>query len=509
VKINWIKRILSTSLCVVLSELLLVGCVATPQKDNVINHSEGFPKDKIESKSEKIKRFEISDKWVETIEAENKQVIIDADTSIKIPKIKNTPVYEIEKDSFENQDLKRLVTYFSDGKQIYQNPKMTKNEIEEIREMIQDNKGIYGRTGKYEYTADYLSNIKRLIKTAPESVKLNKIKNIEFSKYKATDYSIINYGMPSEDVVNQEDYFLGFIKNENKTAKITAVKGTIKNDKSGAFEYTVGTVYNESNLENDLTFKDTSVRRSMDSYIEEFNKYIDNATNTYSQSPSVSEEYAKNVANAILKDLGIEDHLELKTIEKAICYNKVREWNPYNNDESPDSLGYTLTYSYPYERVPMYMYPEVRNKYKDLGEMVYAPSFEPEILRITISKDGVRMFQWKNMSKKKDTITENSKLLPFSEIKTHLMEHLMAVKVSTDNVNGFKSEDGQNQVYIKNINFGISFMNALEHPKNVWLVPVWIFKVETISHRKGYDDVNIGTEYVVLNAYDGGYVAPL
>ena len=41
--------------------------------------------------------------------------------------------------------------------------------------------------------------------------------------------------------------------------------------------------------------------------------------------------------------------------------------------------------------------------YNDLPETMYAPSFLTEQIRVIITKEGVQRFEWRNISKRKDT----------------------------------------------------------------------------------------------------------
>jgi len=85
-------------------------------------------------KSSENKDFAAPDLWHEQFETENKQVVMDANITVETPQIKNTPVYEMVKKKFGNKDLKQLVDYFSKGKQIYKYPKMTKDELAEVKD---------------------------------------------------------------------------------------------------------------------------------------------------------------------------------------------------------------------------------------------------------------------------------------------------------------------------------------------------------------------------------------
>ncbi|TCS77925.1 hypothetical protein [Muricomes intestini] len=61
---------LKSFLPVVLCGVLLAGCVETPQNDNVVDRSEGFPKEKMLKESNENKDFDTPDLWHEHFETE-------------------------------------------------------------------------------------------------------------------------------------------------------------------------------------------------------------------------------------------------------------------------------------------------------------------------------------------------------------------------------------------------------------------------------------------------------
>lgn len=141
-----------------------------------------------------------------------------------------------------------------------------------------------------------------------------------------------------------------------------------------------------------------------------------------------------------------------------------------------------------------------------IPETVYAPQFSSEKIQIIITKDGVQKFAWTNMSKKIDTVANNTKLLSFDEIKEKLADHLLYSALSDD---GDELKDtGTKCIYnVTNIQIRAANINAFEEPEKVWLVPVWVFNLEKTGLTSDGEVLKWGTENVVLNAIDGGFVS--
>lgn len=124
-----------------------------------------------------------------------------------------------------------------------------------------------------------------------------------------------------------------------------------------------------------------------------------------------------------------------------------------------------------------------------------------------VTKEGIQLFEWTDISKKTDVIAENTKLLTFDEIKEKLADHLLYAQIA--NLGGISPEGFANIYTVKNVQLRAANINAYNKPKRSWLVPVWVFDVEgKMQHKTGKEITteNIGPETVVLNAIDGGFI---
>ena len=145
--------------------------------------------------------------------------------------------------------------------------------------------------------------------------------------------------------------------------------------------------------------------------------------------------------------------------------------------------------------------------YESLAETMYAPSFQAEGIRIIVTKEGIQLFEWTDISKQKDLIAENTKLLPFDKIKERLADHLLYTQVAA--LGGISQEGFTNIYTVKDVQLRAANINAYEDAAAAWLVPVWIVDVDHVMIFKTDEETtegNLNPETVVLNAIDGGFV---
>ena len=191
---------------------------------------------------------------------------------------------------------------------------------------------------------------------------------------------------------------------------------------------------------------------------------------------------------------------------KAIGTEDSEGWAGLEDGELTKSVGYSVYLSPKAGDVAGYTLPR-RMVYNDLPETMSAPSFLTEQIRVIITKEGVQRFEWRNISKRKDTVAENTKLLSFEEIKEKLAQHLLYVEVSE--MGGDKQDGSQGLYKVEDVQLRAANINAYEDPDAVWLVPAWIFKVNHTLRAESAGQVyesNLGPDVIILNAIDGGYV---
>lgn len=480
----------------------LMACAKTPQEEIVVDRSEGIPKESILEKDDDVpKDLQIPDHWHEKIERSDGFVTLEADYSPQIPEIYNTPVDVYEQSVLTNELLEKLCDYFSDGNPLYEYPKMTKDELESEKARMENYEGTWaslsGGLGSTQYWQDQLSKMDQLIDEAPEKAGTkNSIKPVLMEPVQTER----DFYDGVSDYYYDTDEKLGFTaKIDKENEKNPLIRAISYSDKLGSttnFLYSQGTFIDEEYLM-PLIHGNLDSNNKNDAWLKSLKEHME-------EIPSLSEEEALNEAKALLDKLSIKG-FEVGSCVKAIGNRNTETWVLWDEDNPFNEVGFSIYFYRTLGDLMGYSQrsPEIL---EGIPETVYAPQFSSEKIQIIITKDGVQKFAWTNMSKKIDTVANNTKLLSFDEIKEKLANHLLYSALSDD---GDELKDtGTKCIYnVTNIQIRAANINAFEEPEKVWLVPVWVFNLEKTGLTSDGEVLKWGTENVVLNAIDGGFVS--
>lgn len=501
------KRIIM-AVFVLIVGVALAACVKTPDEKVVVDKSKGLAKENIIPKEDKIpKDLGIPEHWQETINKSDGFVILSADCDIRIPDIYNTPVYSYERKPMTDKLLKKLCTYFSDGDKLYEDPAMTKSELKTEKDKLLNYKGRWGSSKEAisrQSVLEMTAKLDELIEKAPESKEEHKDIDIKLMSPYQTEVEYVKGWWHTRiwhGWYYDTEKKIGFTARIDRGREIDPIIRAINSDdKVGSttgFVFSQGTFIDEKELE-----QDWNNQKAFEWGMEEYLNYL-----TDKMEQTVDETFSKEDAlkevDQILKDLSIEE-LAVTDCVKAIGTMDSESWAGLDEDNLSLSAGYSIYLSpkagdllgYPLPRRPLY---------NDLPETLYAPSFLTEKLRIVVTREGIQRFEWIDISKKEDTIAENTKLLPFDKIQDRVLEHLFYAEISN-----FGEKEGYSISYeVKDVQLRAANINAYEDSSAAWLVPVWVFDIERSVSYKTADqslEYNSGIHTVVLNAIDGGYV---
>ena len=125
---------------------LLCGCEKTPEKEVVLSKVDGLPEGTTVEKSKGSKRnFCTTENWEETISKNDGAVTVEAKgISIFVPEIKNTPITEVKRTAFGEEQLKKLTDYFRGNNPLQEPSPLTKDEGSAYVEKIKNKEGAYG-----------------------------------------------------------------------------------------------------------------------------------------------------------------------------------------------------------------------------------------------------------------------------------------------------------------------------------------------------------------------------
>lgn len=492
--------------------LNLTACVKTPEESIVTDKSEGLSEKNIipKEKDGKEKKLNIPEHWKETITRKDGFVTVNADYEITVRNIYNTPVYAYRIRKMNQKLLEKLCSYFAEGSSLYEDPEMIKDEL--ITEKEKMTEGI-GNWGGYDEN-DILSmtgNMENMIekaaekKTSPEEIRVELtipkkagMERIGKSWNNATHKRSFN------NWYYETDKNMGFTARIAKERKVDPIIRAINYDteigSTTAFAYRQGTFIDERelNLEKEL---ENAFHYGNEEYLNYLSENMEHMTDE-----TFSEKDAVKTAKKVLKELSVTG-MSVGDCVKAIGNPDSESWAGAGTDDTQMSSGYAVYFSVKAGDVVGYPLTLASKQYENLAETVYAPSFITEGIRMIVTKDGIQLFEWTDISERTDVIAENTKLLTFDEIKEKLADHLLYAQIA--NLGGI-SPDGFTNIYtVKRVQLRAANINAYNESKVSWLVPVWVFDVEgKMQHKTGKEITteNLGPETVVLNAIDGGFI---
>lgn len=506
------KKALSVGI-ILIAMLCITACVKTPEEKVVVDKSEGIAKENILPKETKKKPKELGvpEHWQETMERSDRFAVLEADCDIEIPEVYNTPVYSYEMKPLTDERLEELCTYFAEGDRLYEDPPLTKEELSIHRDKMAGQKGTwesYGDPIAVSLLNNSIAKIDNMIEKAPDEKPEHtyieagftvpqkmQVENVRswnyvkgwFSWYHDTEEEIgftarVDKGRACDPVIRAVNYN----DKVGSAAGFVFSQGTFVDERELNLEWSIQKIYGESGV-NYLTYLSDKMEQMEDA--------------EFTQEDALAE------VDKILGDLSIED-VEVTDCVKAVGTSDSESWCGLDEDSLLQSTGYAVYLAPKAGDVAGYSFTAASSAYKDLPETTYAPSFLTEQIRMIVTREGLQRFEWINISRRKDTIAENTKLLTFDVIKEKLADHLLYI--STDSSGGGKPEGIEMLFTVKNVMLRAANINAYEDPKAVWLVPVWVFELEqTMKYEKAdQTEINeLGPKVVVLNAIDGGFVA--
>ncbi len=332
----------------------LCGCEKTPEKEIVLSKVDGIPEGTMIKKSEEIKEIAVPKKWKEAISKNNGAVTIQAnEITISVPEIKNTPITEVKRAVFGEEQLKKLTDYFRGDNPLQKSSPLTKDEGSAHMEKIKNKKGAYGNPTLEEgmNATDRLSNLKKILEALPgEDIQNAEIKEPAFGSYKgaygnptleegmnATDrlsnLKKILEALPGEDIQNaeikepafgsyKEDTYEAMLSGGNeeymqetfgdcffsaeipgkddKEARISAVKYDAEKGLNGGFFYIEGGVVTESQIQKAADMQEEASEKWKSEFAD-FSAKFEEETEELSLTEEQAEEEARKVKSFLLQ----------------------------------------------------------------------------------------------------------------------------------------------------------------------------------------------------------------
>lgn len=494
--------------------LVLTGCQKTPEESAVVSKQDGLSENVIAKPLEvgETREMDIPAHW-QMEELRNKdRMLIRADLDLEEKKLGNLPVIEMKNHVLTEEELKKLVKYFTEGETLYECQPYTKDVYEEVISRIENGEGMYAASYHWLEQLKIKQSAESGMELAPEKSAMQEKKKIEFTT-RFVDEGYEKAVMERIGAVRE-----GYDMYENREEKIwfeadaggvgTERKARIKAEtydaavgNSSSFSWTTG-------LES-YSYQEFDSRRMFFAYqmentftpqmLERMSLFEERYTNSMFDKTAGAAQ-----AEQVIKELGISD-MSLSSEEQVL-------WFPQNSyTEGSDSIGETddlwwmtdpavteCGYRYIFSREIGGLNVMVGNTAViETTEEMYSPPFPAETITITVTESGVKSFVWEGMSEEVKMITENTKLLPFEKIQEHLAEQIF---YWYSGCTAGQPEDDQTQFQyrVTDAKMGYTYITAYKNPEHAWLVPAWSF---TAIEGKGGEDIQYLT--YLIEALEG------
>lgn len=499
--------------------LCLSGCAETPEEAPVVSKAGGMLQNhqaEVIPEGE-FRELDVPSHWTETLERGNGQVTIEADVDIRVPQLGNIPVAELEPLVLTDEILGKLCAYFAGDRELYHPGARSKAQLIEEYERMKGKEGNYGNPYYKGTTASLLSKLEKLIEEAPEQEgEREKVEPVFAPEWYWEKDAALGKSIDNADQ-NKKEKFTAWVdtgKGVENDPVITAQKqGSIQKfsmgvqTEDGGFTYkTADILAEELDGENDLAAMKAAAENNTVGAGEGFQKQVQ-AYEEALEEPEITEQEARETAEKVLKDLGIEGVLFTKA-SRALIVPRNGCWNGPGADLSQAETGYTLLYYRSGIEGAEGWQQENATLYENLPETSYAPPFLQESVRITVGKEGICGFEWLNPAKETGTAAENVELIPFEEAAGRMADHLLYAKASMDELNGFDSSKMSSRYEVKAVKLCMVYVNAYEKPGHCWLVPAWAFELQWYLKVQGQAEIKREQQYCVISAVDGGYISP-
>ncbi len=485
-----------------LSAFLMTGCRKTPEESAVVSKAEGLSEDVIAGplESGEIRDTDIPEHWqMEELKGEDR-VTISADLEFGKMKIGNLPVIEVRNHVFGQEELERLVDYFSDGKELYVPQPYTKQVFRNVISRVDEKQGLYGSGYSWVNPLKTRQQMEAAVEIAPETNGTPEKAEVKFSEgfadqaqEAAKDYEI--YENREERIWFEADV------GEEREAHIQAEMYEPKVRNSSSFEWMQGArVMEYSAVESARMFFDYN-----DQQENAFTQALEERMALYEacyEQGAFDRDAGEEQARQVLADLEI-DGMSAGAKERILWFSdadypkgEVMAGNALDvfwiADPAKAEFGYSYTFS---REIGGLNVTAGSSSVSETTDDMYSPPFPVETITVTVTESGVKGFVWEGMMEEAKTVTENTELLSFEKIQKKLADQVFYRYSSYEQPD---SDTTLSRYTVTDAVLGYAYIPAYENPENAWLVPVWYFTVS--EGRDGVDWQNI---YYLVNALDG------
>lgn len=468
----------------ILSLMILIACVPTPEEDAVVNKNDGVLQQAVYATPLPEQRYEAPKTLhMDTFGSDDYRIEVDAE--VILPDTLKYPVVEIAQNPLSIEQARDYMRKLTFGEPIY----TYENEVPQTRAgILQRITAIQNALTNPEEHYSHLS--KEELQQAVEELQT------ELEMWQEAYRNAPEEFAPTEIDVDRIEF--------DPYGQITGEVHVPSERGRGIFI----TVTDSSVEYNNMTDWEDGVAFDFD-YTSDFRNL---------RGVTISKEEAVQKAEAFLERAGITGF--------AVSYVAAGyDDGPYEN------AGYTeMQQSYVIWLTPsIYGVPTTyRNDFYDfdlmgeqeaLGEKQYAPLMWYEYIRMQVRDDGVEFMYWANPSRITATVNENVALLPFDEISERFKQQIQyhSTPIQTE----LPQEIKKRTVHIDRIVLGMMQVRKKNYPDVMQMIPTWtFFGTAEVEYTEPFRDSRTGEQrtvktveipaysYLILNAIDGSVINP-
>ena len=448
------KRIIPILLC-----LFLLACVPTPKEEAVVNKADHSIKDTLSAPDAETYRFEAPERWEETIEMKNLNIVIDAD--VVLPETDRYPLQTIKRHTFTGEDVQTLLNAcFTGPFELRENTYSMAELEEDIRFELRGNAVDWDdETGEVTFEpltedTERLTELRTMMAQCPAEDTF-----VPFDPAKLSTRS-------EPYVIRTGDGTLLYLSFQKSAIQVqTARNGQVQDEHTvwgGGF---IG---------------------------EPWHRTLDHIT--------VTEEEAKEKAAAVLDRAGLSRQFGVGLMEKGRIACAIVE-EPYYQVLSE---GYILRISrngggyVPFPQGGGVFEEDQKSALFEMPtEESFAQEWSQDWFELYVSENGVGYVGWFDPNELVTEASENVQLMSFSEIQSHIRDNLRYSYAWTD-----EDSRGITELHVSKIILSCAIERIPNDPDEAALVPAWV----VVYNDSRSEKVKGHEKLMLINAIDGSYL---
>ncbi len=449
------KRIL----ILLLSLILLLACVPTPDEEAIVNRADGLLEQALSVPRSETYRYEAPPRWTETISMKNLEIMIDAD--IALPDCDTYPVQTIRRHTFTGEDVCNLLNAAFQGPFELRENRYSMQELEEdIRMELRGNAVDWDdETGEVTWQplaedTEALIELKEKMAQCPSEDTFVPLK-------------------PNLLTHRREPYAV-------RAADGTMLYVTFRKDTIAVLPSRLGDIQDE-----------TVVWQG--GYIgEPWHQTIDHIV--------VSEDEAQHACEAFLNRANLSAQFGVGMCSKGRSIRPIVE-EPYYEVLSEGYILHIARNGGGYIPYPqgggVLMEDSLSAMVEKTTEENFMRQWHMDWMEVYVSEHGIEGVCWFDPNEYVMNANENVQLMPFEEIQTRIRYDLRFSYAWSD-----ENSRGISELHVKKIVLSCAISQLANNPDEAVLVPAWIVVYSNNRKEKtrGHDSL------MAINAIDGSYM---